>query len=160
MHACLHACLHRLSDLSNGGRDQLRWLYDLHLLALSLDADAWEALIALAQDRGLAGICADGLGDAAEVFFTPLPERAMAALRSAGVAEPLDPKRMRNWLYFQRQNLRALPTHRARLRWLWQRLFPTADYREDVGVAAGGFARDRLRRALSRLRPKPGTRSP
>jgi hypothetical protein len=152
VHACLHACMHRMADLSNGGGDRLKWLYDLHLLALSLDGAGWEGLRALAVDRGLAGVCVDGLTEAAAMFGTPLPDATLTALRSAGESEPLDPKRLRNWTYFQRQNLRALPDWRARLRWIWQRLRPTLDYREDVGVASGGLVRDRIRRALRQLR--------
>lgn len=152
VHALLHACLHRASDLSNGGGEKLKWLYDLHLLAGTLDAAGWEQLHALAVARGLAGVCADGLAEAARLFGTPLPEATMAALRLAASEEDIDAARLREWMYFQRQNLRALPDARSRLRWIWQRLRPTDHYREDVGVAGAGLVGDRIRRALRQLR--------
>lgn len=151
-HACIHACLHRAGDLSNGAGNRLKWLFDLNQLALRMDMSDWEDLQALAVDRGLAGICADALAEAATLFATPLPDATMSALWSACETESLDPKRMREWSYFQRQNLRALPDWGARLRWIWQRLFPTSDYREDVGVAGSGLVLDRFRRALHQLR--------
>jgi hypothetical protein len=151
VHAVLHAAMHRLSDLSNGGGEKLKWLYDLHLLAGALDAAGWEPLRALAVERGLAGVCADGLVEAARLFGTPLPEATMAALRLAASGETIDVARLRGWIYFQRQNLRALPDARSRLRWIWQRLRPTAHYREDVGVAGIGLLGDRIRRALRQL---------
>ncbi|MCX7033181.1 MAG: nucleotidyltransferase family protein [Arenimonas sp.] len=152
VHALLHACLHRASDLSNGGGEKLKWLYDLHVLAGALDAAGWEQLRALAVERGLAGVCTDGLAEAARLFGTPLPEREMAVLRVAASEETIDVARLRGWIYFQRQNLRALPDARSRLLWIWQRLRPTAHYREDVGVAGIGLLGDRIRRALRQLR--------
>jgi hypothetical protein len=152
VHALLHACVHRASNLASGGGDSLKWLYDLHLVAGALDEAGWETLCAQAVDRGLAGVCADGFSNAAWLFATPLPETAMAALRRASAKEALDLTRLRKWSYFQRQNLRALPGWRARLRWIWQRLRPTSHYREDVGVVGGGLLRDRVQRALRQLR--------
>ena len=152
VHALLHACLHRASDLSSGGGEKLKWLYDLHLLAGALDAADWEQLRALAAERGLAGVCAEGLSEAERLLGTALPEASMAALRRAAADETIDAGRLRGWLYFQRQNLRALPGWRSRARWVWQRLHPTAHYREDVGVAGAGLVGDRIRRALRQLR--------
>lgn len=152
VHACLHACMHRASDLSNGGGEKLKWLYDLHLLAGVLAPADWESLRALAAERGLAGVCANGLEESARLFSTPLPAPTMAALRHASKREMLAPARLRDWKYFQLQNLRALPDWTSRARWIWQRLLPTADYRQDTGVRAGGLVRDRIRRALRQVR--------
>jgi len=151
-HACLHACLHRMSDLSNGGQDRLKWLYDLHLLAAAMTEAEWELLAVFAADRGLSGVCVDGLDAAALRLHTVLPPGPMAAMRKQAAREPMQAGRLREWAYFQRQNLRALPGWRARLRWIWQRLLPTAHYREDVGVPEGGFVLDRFTRAFRRLR--------
>jgi len=152
LHALLHACLHRISDLSSGGGDQLKWLYDLHLLALALDEPAWQALPALAARHGLAGVCLDGLQTAAGLFTTPLPQAPLAELHQAAGREMVDTRRLRSWSYFQQQNLRALPDWGARLRWLWQRLRPSGHYREDVGVSGGALLQDRASRLLRRLR--------
>lgn len=152
VHAMVNACMHRASDLSNGGGEKLKWLYDLHLLANGMDDAQWLALAALARARGLAGLCADALLEAANLFDSPLPAAAMAALAEASVQEPLDAGRLREWGYFQRQNLRALPDWRSRLRWIWQRLMPTADYRAEAGVEGVGLVRHRFGRALRHLR--------
>jgi hypothetical protein len=152
VHAVLHACMHRASDLANGGGEKLKWLYDLHLLTAGLDDADWRALSALAADRGLAGVCLDALEEAARLLGTALPDEAVAGLRTASERESLDPRRLRRWSYFQRQNLRALPDWTTRLRWLRQRLFPTADYRVEVGKDGVGLVGDRIRRALRQLR--------
>ncbi len=154
VHACLHAGLHRLSDLSNGGHDRLKWLYDFHLLAACMTEAEWRSLAALAADRGLSGVCVDGLDAAASLLHTPVPAGPVAEMRQQAAREPMQAGRLREWVYFQRQNLRALPGWGARLRWIGQRLRPTDHYREDVGVAEGGFVRDRIARALHRLRGK------
>jgi hypothetical protein len=144
--------MHRLSDLSNGGGEKLKWLYDLHLLMRGLDDSEWRALVALATAHGLAGVCADALAETARVFGTPVPYEAGDALRLARGREPMDAVKLRGWLYFQGQNLRALPGWSSRARWIWQRLFPTGDYRADVGVSGGALLADRARRALRQLR--------
>lgn len=151
VHACVHACLHRAGDLSNGAEDRLKWLFDLHRLALGLDGPGWDRLCSLAVERGVAGVCADGLTEAESLFATPLTTGALAVLWSASKKEALDPRRMRDWGYFQRQNLRALPDWTSRWRWIWQRLHPTDDYRADVGVAGGDLLLDRMRRALRQI---------
>ncbi|MEZ5645278.1 MAG: nucleotidyltransferase family protein [Burkholderiaceae bacterium] len=151
IHACLHACMHRTADLSNGSGDRLKWLFDLHLLALSLNVADWSRLQALAIDRGIAGICADGFAQAANVFHTPLPDGTLDELWRVSSGERLNPKRLRHWVYFQLENLRSLPDWPSRAQWTWERLLPTADYREDVGVVDKGFFRDRARRAMRRL---------
>lgn len=148
VHALLHACMHRLSDLSHGGGDNLKWLYDLHLLAPTHG----DVFATLAVERGLAGVCLDGLETAAALFGTPLPEAPLAVLHNAAAREPLDTGRLRSWSYAQRQNLRALPGWGERLRWAWECLWPSRHYREDVGVSGIGFVRDRFTRFLRRLR--------
>ncbi len=152
VHAMMNACMHRASDLSNGGGEKLKWLYDLHLLMRGMDDGDWRALTALAVERGLAGVCADGLTEAGLVLGSALPGEVETALRSASGSEPLDPRRLREWGYFQRQNLRTLPDWPSRIRWIWQRLFPTADYRAEVGKRGAGLVGDRIRRALRQLR--------
>lgn len=151
VHACLHACMHRMADLSNGSGDRLKWLFDLHVLALAMDQAAWSHLRILAADRGIAGVCADGISQAVDLFQTPVPGDALEALWRINAGERLKPQRLRQWKYFQLENLRALPDWPSRLQWTRERLLPTADYREDVGVSETGFFRDRVQRAIRRL---------
>jgi hypothetical protein len=151
VHACLHACMHRMADLSNGSGDPLKWLFDLHVLALAMDRANWVQLLTLTANRGMAGICADGFDQAVDLFQTPLPGDVLEEMWRISARERLKPQRLRHWTYFQLENLRALPDWPSRLQWTRERLLPTADYREDVGVSRSGIFRDRARRAMKRL---------
>lgn len=137
VHACLHACIHRASNISAGIGDRLKWLYDLHLLALRFSAEDWETLLRLCRERGLCGVCAEALEAAAATFGTSLRNEIRHALATGRTAEALDASRLGDWGYVQRQNLRALPLG-LRVRWLWQRLFPATGYlRELYGPEQG-----------------------
>jgi hypothetical protein len=64
--------------------------------------------------------------------------------------EPLDASRLDDWAYMQAQTMRALPGWGPKLRWLWQRVFPSRDYMTylygDQG-SYGGLLRERVKRA-------------
>lgn len=154
--ALLHACVHRASNLSAGLGDRLKWLYDLHLLAGRLDADAaWPAFVEVTRQAQGCGVCAEGLAASADLFGTKVPEEVVSALEAGCAAEPLDARRLADWRYVQRLNFRALGGWGERMAWLWSRLLPPAGhmrelYGEEVGRA--GLLWQRLRRALTRLR--------
>lgn len=138
VHAALHACIHRAADLSKGGGESLKWMYDLHLLATALQPEQWQQLSRRACETGLAGVCIDGFGASVAWFGTVLPHDVIDEMQAAATTEALDASRLREWSYMQGRNLRALPGLGSRLRWLWHRMFPTSDYREDVGGSAEG----------------------
>jgi hypothetical protein len=154
-HALLHACAHRASNLAAGLGDRLKWLYDLHLLAQTLDrAGTWQQFTGACQQAGLCGIAAEGLDATAALFGTPVPQWVPAALAAGRATEPLDATRLDDWRYVQRLNLRALPDWEARLAWIGGRLLPPAGhlrvlYGEDLGYPA--LLWRRLRNAGSRL---------
>jgi hypothetical protein len=154
VHALLHACMHRAINLANREGDHLKWLYDLVLLAERLDAAQWQRLQSLAQQRGLAGLVVNGLQAAADVFGRPLAAAPLAALRQAAAHETLDAGRLSDWAYMQQQAYRALPSAGLRLRWLWQRLFPSQDYMRALygdRTSYTALLGERLRRVLAKL---------
>lgn len=119
----VHACMHRAINVYTGIGDRLKWLYDLHLLTQRLDDGQWQQLQDVCMQRRLNGICVTGIDAAASVFGDAAPAPAMQALRAGRAGEPLDAARLHDWEYMEGRNLAALPS--LRLRWLWQRMFPS-----------------------------------
>lgn len=123
-HALLHAAMHRAINLYTRIGDRLKWLYDVHLLALHLSPQGWDAVVATCREQQLAGVCLSAL-DAAERYFGPAAPRAVVnALRAMPVGDGVDGTRLGDWRYMHGMNLRALPSGWARMRWLGRKLFP------------------------------------
>ena len=155
VHACMHACVHRALNLSIGVQDKLKWLYDLEIfMALFTPAD-WQRMVDLSITKGLAGVVRNGLEAAGTAFGRQLTEDVSKALKQAEKAELLDARRLSDWNYMQRKTFQALPSLALRLRWLWQRVFPSRDYlaglyeREHQGYAL--LMAKRFRRAMRRI---------
>ena len=155
VHACIHACVHRALNLSIGVDDKLKWLYDLELLMTLFTPADWQRMVDLSITKGLAGVVRNGLESASAAFGRQLPEDVSKALKQAERAELLDARRLADWRYMQRRTFQALPTIALRLRWMWQRVFPTRDYlaglyeREHQGYAL--LMAERFRRAMRRI---------
>ena len=128
VHALMHACLHRAINLSIGVGDKLKWQYDLELVRANFAPADWHRLVDLSIEKGLAGVVINALKNAAEAFKSQLPHEWVTALTRAGSAETLDARRLSDWRYMQRMTFKSLPTACLKLRWLWQRLFPSLDY--------------------------------
>jgi len=128
VHASIHACIHRALNLSIGVDDKLKWLYDLEVLMALFTLEDWQRTVDLSIKKGLAGVVLSGLRAAAATFGRQLPEKASMALQRAEMAESLDAKSLSDWRYMQRKTFQALPSLALRLRWLWQRIFPSKDY--------------------------------
>lgn len=153
--AFLHACMHRVQNMSNGQRETLKWLYDLVVLGKNFTHADWDELARLAIERGLAGTCADGIRAATDCFGELAPAALRVQLDKAARHETIDVKRMQRWWYVQRMNLLALPTTRQRLRWLRQRLVPDKAYARDRYGNDSGWLRSimlRFRDGILRLR--------
>jgi putative nucleotidyltransferase-like protein len=125
-HVLLHACMHRAINLYTGVGDSLKWLYDLHLLAPTLTPAQWQAVVQLCSERGLGSVCLSGMDEAAVWFGEAAPVDALSALRVTRRNDRVDGTRLDDWRYMHRRNLAALPGIRARLAWLWRKLFPHA----------------------------------
>lgn len=80
------ACVHRLAH--HQGHDRLIWLYDLKLLAASLEDDQWQELATRASSRRVAGLCLDGLRQTRARLDGRLPPGVEAALAAAAPGEP------------------------------------------------------------------------
>ena len=128
VHALMHACVHRALNLSIGVGDKLKWQYDLELVRANFTPADWHRLVDLSIEKGLAGVVINALKNAAEAFESQLPHEWVTALTCAESAETLDAQRLSDWRYMQRMTFKSLPTAFLKLRWLWQRLFPSLDY--------------------------------
>lgn len=128
VHSLLHAAMHRIGHLADGSANRLIWLWDLHLLAQSLDRGQWDQLLALAQGTGQCGVCRDGLHRAAECFGTALPEGLLAALERAAGMEGFHPRQVRTRLGVEVSNLKSLGSWSARLALVKEHLFPHPEY--------------------------------
>ena len=128
VHALMHACVHRALNLSIGVGDKLKWQYDLEILRANFTFADWGEMVDLSIKKGLAGVVLNSLENAALTFESQLPHEWIAALACAETAEVLDARRLSDWRYMQRMTLKSLPTAFLRLKWLWQRLFPSLDY--------------------------------
>lgn len=84
--ALLLACMHRVAHHQDAV--ELLWLWDIHLLARSLTADAWEALVARAERTGMRAVSVRGLELARDRFGTGIAPAALARLHAAGPPEP------------------------------------------------------------------------
>jgi hypothetical protein len=127
VNALLIGCIHRLAH--HQGHDRLIWLYDLHLLGRQLDDLGWDELCRGAQDRGVAGLCLDGLLQARQRVFAAVPPGVEQALARVP-AEPSTvylrgPVRRRDVLA---SDLALLPGWRARVRLLREHAFPSAAF--------------------------------
>jgi Uncharacterised nucleotidyltransferase len=134
--ALMLSCIHRAAHHHDA--PDLIWIYDIHLIAGRLDADAWARFAWLAADRQVSAICARGLALAQRHFHTPVPrewQQRSAPLRR----RPLEPSAvlLRGDLRpvdRLRADLRALH-RRQRTRLLREHLFPPASYmRAKYGV--------------------------
>ena len=128
VHAMIHACVHRALNLSIGVGDKLKWQYDLELVRANFTAADWRRLVDISIRKGLAGVVLNGLKNGARTFESQLPHEWTTALARAELTETLDARRLSDWHYMQRMTLKSLPTVFLKMRWLWQRLFPSLDY--------------------------------
>ena len=128
VHALMHACVHRALNLSIAVGDKLKWQYDLELVRANFTPADWRRLVDLSVKKGLAGVVLSAMENAAKTFESQLPQEWTTALASAEPAEILDARRLSDWRYMQHMTFKSLPTASLKLRWVWQRLFPSLDY--------------------------------
>lgn len=128
MHAFAHACLNRALDMQIGEPDLLKLRYDIHLLMSGMDDDAWAHFLAMVSDKRIGGICLRTIIDTMATFGTTLPDGMLEALMHVAENEPIDWRRLHDWRYMQWHNLGSLSTVRAKLAWMWERIFPTMSH--------------------------------
>jgi hypothetical protein len=132
-HSLLLACWHRVSH--HADREDLLWLYDVHLLTSRRTAADAAVVIDIARRTGTGAICARGVRLAAERFASgpaPLaaeldradgPTPSAAAAYLARDARPVD---------LLTADLKALPDWGSRARLLKEHLFPPAAYMHET----------------------------
>lgn len=152
-HAFLHACMHLAAARLVWPEDRLRWLYDIHLLALQFDAEDWARVLAAAREAQLADPCAYALRACARTFGTQVEDAVLVALDAAARSERVCTARLHRWGYVQWASWRRLPDLATRLRWLRQLLFPDmAHLRERYGADSASPLRISARRAMDGCR--------
>lgn len=140
-HALAVALLHRAGNnrfVAAGFGDRLIWLYDIHLLAAAIGAEDRAHFRDLVVARRIVAIATEGLRHCA-VALGSVPAAELAdeleggPEAASGAAFLHAGRARREWL-----ELRAIPTPRARLAYVANRLLPTSDYmRERYPDAAG-----------------------
>jgi hypothetical protein len=135
VHALLLALVHRAGH--HPGSRNLLWIYDLHLLARRLSGAGMSRLEAIAGDRGLGHVAADGLALARDWFgdagVGPLIESLRA--RTAHRQEALVVQGPWTQARLLRLDLDALPDWKTRSRLIREHLLPSGSYmRERYGV--------------------------
>ena len=129
VHALLLACVHRVAHHRNS--DLLVWLYDIHLLASSLNVDERAEFLELAGVKRLRSICAAGLDLARLRYGTSHPAGWLDRLRPADdAAEPAAAflrhgGRRVDILW---SDLRAVGSWSRKMRLLREHVFPPAAY--------------------------------
>jgi hypothetical protein len=131
--ACLHLARHgSISPIYAAGTptlapDRLIWLYDIHLLAASLDSPQWEEVIRIARAKGLSGVCLGALQAARSRLGTDVPPAVLQELRSAEPGAASSYLAAGAWRR-RFMDLGAARSWRHRIRWLHMQLFPPRDY--------------------------------
>jgi hypothetical protein len=90
--AAMHRLKHRQAGYYAGGvrflsPDRIIWLYDIHLLAQSLDAENWHRLVERAGALGLSGAVAMALEASTDALGTSCAPGMIEALKARGVDE-------------------------------------------------------------------------
>ncbi len=137
-HALWLACVHRVAH--HYDQQTLLWLWDVHLLTSSLDAQQTAQFVELARRSRVRAICRRALRLAHDRFATPIPAAAIAALGSIEDEPSAAFLRagMRR-LDVLIDDLRALPEWRSRLVLLREVVCPDAVYMRQT-YAAGSSA--------------------
>jgi len=127
-HALLLACMHRIAHKTEGMENRLIWLYDIHLLAGKLSEGQWEQFTALATEKGMCGICLDGIQQTALTLNTGIPEEVISQLKEGASQEKYSTEMGESRLAMEMSNLRALPSWKERVGLIKERIFPDANY--------------------------------
>ena len=153
VHALLHAGFHLAAGRLVWHRDRLRWLYDIHLLALHFNACGWEDVVATAVDARLADPLTYALRASSDAFGTPVDGALLARLDGAAGGEAVRSAQLHRWSRYQLACWQRWPSLHMRLRWLRQLLFPDmAHLRVRYAVDGAGPLRITARRLADGVR--------
>lgn len=85
VHALIVACVHRVAHHQDED-DQLKWLYDIHLIAGRLTEREWQHFLGITAERAIVAVCGQGLERASERLGTDLPADVRAALGASAAS--------------------------------------------------------------------------
>src|SRR3990172_8775630 len=138
--ALLLALIHPVMHHQNQRR--LLWAYDVHLLAETLDARAFQEFAAWATAKRVAAVCAQGLRAARAWFGTEIPSGVLQRLDGAPPGEQPTAAYLaveRSWARETVANLRGLARWQDRLRLLREIALPSPAYmRQAYGLDGSG----------------------
>jgi hypothetical protein len=128
----LYACFHRAGHFSHSG-DRLIWLHDIHLLCQSLTEAEAETFCAKARRLEITTLCADAVAVSKSWFSTELTARLASLTQEKADKETfaalLKPGgRQVGIKHHALLELKALPTWRERIRFLFQNAFPPPEF--------------------------------
>jgi len=86
-HMLLHACLHRFAHIKDGEANRLIWLYDIYLIANSLEKNQWNRFTDWAVEKKICNICVDGLKRTKSLFPASIPPSVLETLQEKGADE-------------------------------------------------------------------------
>ncbi len=138
----LIASIHRSGH--HNKEERLIWLYDIHLLANSLNQDQWTQLCHRAHDKRVSGITLNALETCQDIFGTQLSSRALEQLRnSCSANEPsavfLDQSLSERHYFWA--DLKSMSTLTAQLGFIRETLFPPPSYvRQQMNTSSTGIA--------------------
>ena len=127
-YALLYACMHRIAHLPFNESNRLIWLYDIHLLAKSFNADQWTHFVDLAAGKKLSSVCLDGLLECKTRFNTGLPENVLEKLQQEGTDDPIKPEELTSAWKYNLTIYKTMPGWTERFCLLREHLFPPPDY--------------------------------
>lgn len=137
-HALLHAVMHYYAHLPAHERPAI-WLLDIALLARSLSCEDWIRVDGEARRAGICGLLEAGIDATREWFDCPCPDILQRAWQIHGRAEWRSARideRMAD-RHSTRLALLGLPSLSDRVRYLWRRAFPTANWmRARYGISS------------------------
>lgn len=128
VHALLLACMHRILNLWLKDIDRIIWVYDIHLLCISLNSQQWQTLTVTAKDKNLCGVVLEGLKEARILFATSIPEKNLTYLESATQKESFQPTHVGIAWRYHWATFCSFSSLKARALWLSQCLFPSVKY--------------------------------
>ena len=128
VHAMLLACMHRIAHKPEGMENRLIWLFDIHLLVENFDNSQWQQFISITKEKGMGGICLDGIQQTRNTFFTDIPEHILSELEVAASNDKYSAEMGESRLAMELSNLRELPGWKERVGLIKERVFPDANY--------------------------------
>lgn len=127
-HMLLHACLHRFAHVKDGEANRLIWLYDIYLMASTLEQDQWNRFLKWAIEKKICNICKDGLTQTESLFPASIPPSVLMTLQEKGANEDVSMATASSAWKMAMLDFKTLPNWNSRLLLLKEHLLPSAAY--------------------------------